>query len=1457
MEATGAEREAAELYLRAVDMPSDVCQAFLGRVCLGNDGLRLGIEGLLDQTREAQREPSTNVSTANVVAIADVLCTFLDAASTGDPPELARFAPDPAETIHERTLTELIKLDQKLRWSLRQPKPLELYLREWPMLRNRPALVVELLRSECLSRATFAASATAAELQLRFQHVASHVSLDDIEKKARPIVATLTAGGMSTGSPLPERFSIVRKVGEGGMGVVYEAVDRHRGTHVALKTLPKMEPLALYRFKREFRTLAGLVHPALVCLYELISDGSIWFFTMELVRGVDFISYIRQRHLSVDAHYPSTSAITVADVPQDTTRTTSARLQGYTLDFDVLRAGLRQLTEGVLHLHSQRILHRDLKPSNVLVREDGRVVILDFGLAKAVAATDSDADSSTDPAPRKVAGNLTAWTKHHDIVGSVPYMSPEQAVGLVLTEATDWYSVGVMLYEALTGRLPFSGNSEHILRQKQRQDPIPPQQHVSDVPDDLNALCVALLRRDPRQRADGMDVLGFLTPSQHRAQRQVAFARPAEFVGREKELELLSAAYRELEHNRAVTVHIRGRSGSGKTALAQRFIGGLPANAIALSGRCYEQESVPYKALDSIVDDLCGRLIALPRAEVESLIPVDIAALARIFPVLGRVEAVQQACRGRPEIPNVHELRRRGFVALGEMLQRVGRVAPLVLFIDDLQWGDVDSAALLISLLDAVEPPRLLLVASYRSEYADTNPCLMALNAARHRQVCFDVDVAPLPFDESRQLAMLLLQGRPASAETPAWIARESGGNPYFVYELARQVALAGERDPAAAPRSLDLDEALWSRVQGLPVAARHLLEVIAVAGKPLLLRSACEAAGLGDQLSTSVATLRVDHLVRSSGPGLDDEIETYHDRIRESVGAHVSAAARTEHHRRLAFVLEAARSTDIEATASHFHRAGMFAKAGEHYAAAADKAAAALAFERSAELYGLALEVGQSSVADVRLLRRKRAQALGNAGRGYEAGGEYQRAAAGADANAVVDLQCKAGYQYCVSGHIDEGREAFAIVLAHFGKRLPRTRRQALLSLIARRLQLRLRGMHFRPVREADVPPQELERVDIFWSLAAAMTIADPIRGADFQTHDLILALRVGEPYRIARALAWEAAHISMGGIRLKRRAQAQLAAADRLASEINVPHATGMISMSRGVAAYFHGDFAECLRNCEAAAQIFRERCTGVSWELETCNAFAFWPFYFAGQYAELARRFSVLISEVRSRGARLAEADLTNFGGPFVWLAADDPDGARRAVSGVMGEWSRQDFQVQHFMTLTAESQIDLYAGDGRAAWQRVTTQWTGLADAMLLQVEIVRIYMLHLRARCALAALRMSGDRERLCRAAERDARRLARERPPYAKALASTIRAALFFERGDTASASAVLGTAADDLDALGWGCFGSAARRRRGELLGGEAGQRIVRAVDQELAAQGVKRPDILCSVNAPGFTRE
>jgi len=256
-----------------------------------------------------------------------------------------------------------------------------------------------------------------------------------------------------------ERFILRRRLGAGGMGVVYEAHDREMDKVVALKTLTRAEAAHIYRFKREFRTLADVSHPNLASLYELMSDGRHWFFTMELVNGVTFIQYVRPEsndELNDAADNtllgPRPRPAANADTEAETVDFDSSRLiyksgemppldeaplldSFYKLDEERLRSALRQLAEGVNRLHEVGKLHRDIKPSNVLVTEDGRVVILDFGLVEDIQPE-----------------------LHETLLAGTPdYMSPEQGAQMAISKASDWYSVGVILYQALTERLPFKG----------------------------------------------------------------------------------------------------------------------------------------------------------------------------------------------------------------------------------------------------------------------------------------------------------------------------------------------------------------------------------------------------------------------------------------------------------------------------------------------------------------------------------------------------------------------------------------------------------------------------------------------------------------------------------------------------------------------------------------------------------------------------------------------------------------------------------------------------------------------------------------------------------------------------------------------------------------------------------------------------------------------------------------
>ena len=257
-------------------------------------------------------------------------------------------------------------------------------------------------------------------------------------------------------------YEIQEELGRGGMGIVYRAHHRQRDQVVALKTLQGMDAGALFRFKQEFRTLAGVTHPNLVRLYDLVCDGRCWFFTMEFVPGVDFRTYVR-----------------------------SAECQG-SFHEGRLRESLRQLVEGIAALHEAGKLHRDIKPRNVLVTAEGRVVLLDFGLA---AELDQQGRHQS--------------TECH-LLGTLAYMSPEQAAGGAVSPASDWYNLGSMLYETLTGRFPFEGSALEVLAAEAARFCHSSVERGCRHPGGPGSVVHGAAARDPEARPSGAEILGQL-----------------------------------------------------------------------------------------------------------------------------------------------------------------------------------------------------------------------------------------------------------------------------------------------------------------------------------------------------------------------------------------------------------------------------------------------------------------------------------------------------------------------------------------------------------------------------------------------------------------------------------------------------------------------------------------------------------------------------------------------------------------------------------------------------------------------------------------------------------------------------------------------------------------------------------------------------------------------------------
>lgn len=1263
-----------------------------------------------------------------------------------------------------------------------------------------------------------------------------------------------------------ERFLIQRQLGSGGFGVVYEARDIEKDALVALKTLRYTSPEALYRFKREFRSLADIAHRNLVQLYELVSDSDELFFTMELVHGRSFIEYVwnaakspvvsgsrRDHATQSDVTEPALMAtvdFTTPPAPAVNDTVPIASTDQTPADLQRLTSAMTQLVEGLAAIHRDGHIHRDIKPSNVLVTDEGRVVLLDFGLLT----------------------DLESEVAHQSVIAGTPvYMSPEQAAGLPLSVATDWYSVGIMLFQSLTGQLPFNGTFLDLMMAKQSAEPPPPSRLVAGVPPHLDLLSRDLLRRDPPSRPGVDEILERLENPEWRSTiasvvpaRAPAGAAP--FVGREPQLAALQTAFDQTLAGSATTVCVHGPSGIGKSSLVRRFLDGVRSSnpeAVVLSGRCYERESVPYKALDSLVDSMARHLRGLSSDQVDAVRPRDTTALAQLFPVLRQFEERMPARRRAAPVPDVQEQRRRAFAAFREMLVRFGDKAPLILFVDDLQWGDVDSADLIREALRTPEPPALLFIAAYRSDEVESSRFLRAFLANETKSLLniTDVPVDRLSAEASRDLAEALLQHTaPRMVRIAAAIAAEAGGSPFFIDELVRSAEAAGkvygDRDiiqPADSDeREATVAQMIKVRFSRLPADAQRTLELLAVNGRPTPAHVLKRAAAV-ESYETTLALLRTEHLLRTRETDNADEIETYHDRIRETVVANLAADQLCRHHMTLALAYLDLKSADVELIADHFLAAGEEERSVEYALQAAENAERAVAFDRAARLYRRTLDIVRDDAAQRSALQAKLGDALANAGRGSEAAAAYL-AATPSSAGEERELKQKAASQLLYSGHIDEGLVILQGVLNSIDMKLPESRRATLIALIVGRIRVRLRGLRFRERDASVISPQELMRTDVSWSVAMGLALVDTIRGAACQTRALLLALRAGELNRLCRAMSIEVAYSSIRGSGARARTERLIERTRPLVEKCNTPYARAFFSMCIGIAAYLNGRWREGATLTLEAEEMLREYCAGATWEVDTSRFFSLWSQVFLGEMGLISNRFAVLLQDAQDRGDLYAATMFRGFVAHYVHLTADDPATASESVRDAIKRWSQAGFHTQHLWELWSSINIALYQGQGLTAWTKAHQTWPALQGSLLLGVQSSHVALLDAKGRAAVAAAYASvpSERKRLLDLALNAAKKIERQRTPWGDQLAALLRAGVLMAQGQERVALERMEKIEAGLDQLDMKLIAAAVRYRRGSVMGGDAGAALIGEADLWMRSKSIQSPQRMTEMFVP-----
>jgi len=1244
----------------------------------------------------------------------------------------------------------------------------------------------------------------------------------------------------STGRDDADRFVLGEELGRGALGRVVRAFDRTRGHDVAIKLLGGARPNAIFRFKREFRALADTVHPHLVTLYTLnVLDGQ-WALSMELVEGArTFLEYVRPfrerlaeaasaREASSEGTLPTMPARAPAgDLPtasaSEPSGATSANLRdarrraivAAEVDEATLAGAVRQLAEGLCALHARGMVHLDLKPSNVLVDETGRVVVCDFGLVS------------------------PQGERQRAFAGTPAYASPEQLGRRDLGPASDWYSVGVMLFEALTGYVPEKGPSDELFR-ADAPSPTPLRQS-------LERLCWRLLAIEPAQRAGGDDVFAAIgrDVARHGEPDDPAYIP---FVGRRAETRALVACCERTRVEGAIAALVSGESGVGKSALAANVAEGLVARgALVLASRCYETETTPFKAIDGVIDAITAHLVSLPSGAAAAVIPPQVRSLVELFPVLRRVAAVEEALATSSTDVGT-QAAAEGFA---QLLRNLAQARPVIVTIDDLQWSDADSAPLLRRVLSQSSGAGPFVIATHRPVRGNALVDELTRVASEGAGRVVSIELPPLSLHESRELASALTGEDFATGEGDALLA-EAGGSPMFVQELTLV------RAPESA-RQRGLDGLIEARLAALPRALRELLQAAALMVRPQPLSVLRRVVDITDE-ARALAQLRSQRFVRVVHSGNDELLEPYHDRIRETAARLLDPAEKQRMHRRLARAYESSADADDEALAHHWAQAGDPARAGGYALTAARRALDARAYRSAARHLAQALEALDLEPEQRLSCRQERARALLLAGAVVDAGEEF--AAAAQDAarhrpDLEAELRCEQLVCLLRAGNLDAADRVARQAAALTGLRIPRARPMALAAVAWWRSRLAMRGRRLaRVARAEELDTVALRKLDVGYGVASALGLTDTLPGFAVHTKNLCAALDAGEPSRAIRSLVTELAFLSaLKGARASEERGEILATATELAGSHLPEFYRGLIAGWRGYSRFIS---LENLRGADedlrAGIDAIRDR-PAYAWEFDVFRIGWINSLMLAGEGARLAAALPPLLREARQNGNGYLYDNLRFQGGPYLWLMQDRLDMAESSL--VDGPAPRRKPTLWHYFHTSCLFEADLYRGDHATAIDRMEAFLAAARGTSLARIPATRINIRYRAARAHLAgALAAAGSAASHWKRALRLADEIERDAPAIpgaARGYAATVRGLAGLGRGDADTAEAQLREALVALDATGLFLQSMPLRRRLADLVGGTEGAALRADVDAWSDRQGIGSPDRLLNWFAPG----
>ncbi len=600
-------------------------------------------------------------------------------------------------------------------------------------------------------------------------------------------------------------YRIVAKLGTGGMGEVYLAEDTRLDRQVALKILPAdftQDADRVRRFKQEAKAASALNHPNIITIYDIGESEAGRFIVMELVAGHTLRAVIAEDN-----------------------------------SVETLLALGQQMAKALSAAHAAGITHRDIKPDNIMVRDDGYVKVLDFGLARLRLAIESDSEAAT----------LAQQTTPGTLMGTVAYMSPEQARGETVNHPSDVFAFGIVLYELATGRHPFKAETlVGYLHAITLQEPAPPQQWQPKLPAALNDLVLRMLSKDARQRPTASEVGQALQEIERGRERQKAGtsegatlifspslspsfapASSRHTVGREPERHDLRSAFNSVKDGRGSLLCVAGEPGIGKTTLVEDFLTELAvtSQSTIARGRCSER----LAGTEAYLPLLEALEVLLQYGTASGSEPGSFAATmkqlaptwyAQVVPLSGDSE---ESAHLLNEVKAASQERMKR--ELAAFLQAVATPQPLVIFFDDLHWADVSTIDLLSFLAGKFETLRVLIVVTYRPSdmLLAKHPFLQIKPDLQARGYCRELLLEFLTEAEIADYLALEFPRHAFPSDFVRLIHAKTEGSPLFMADLVRYLRDRGVI--ANASGAWKLEQTLPDIERELPESVRGMIE--------------------------------------------------------------------------------------------------------------------------------------------------------------------------------------------------------------------------------------------------------------------------------------------------------------------------------------------------------------------------------------------------------------------------------------------------------------------------------------------------------------------------------------------------------------------------------------------------------------------------------------------------------